>query len=682
MQAEIATSPDFDVPISDDWKVGFAEDQLTTRQNAESFATANHELELALRLCRDDIISKSDGWKAFTIFAACHVCQQAGRLAIFEEDLWHRLEVAAQATSESFSDILSALVARAGKGGLGLTQSVAETIEALARTDSTEAEDGLKCLLPLVEQASPSEVARLRRWVGLEGLDNVKPNVARLLSQHATLILAERVPVLEVAWMRPVMDLAQRGDDRSKARVVQTLTSPISAVTRGIRRRHLSALGLNAAKEMVLCYLQTSGDAEPVLNGSVCLDELHYDDPSIISQLGALNAPGATGISALPFVLGCGTWTAETLDVFAQWLNEDSNRWHDAFVVGFGSLLFYQESEVPASLRASARRSIVSRKLVVHLLDEDSSYAEVMKVCQAALDEKPVALAVSKASALLRESCRIEFSENFSEAEIDSNCAALGRSSMQAQGTIPEDCWDVVSPEMDNERLFELVANWLAMELESWSKSRRVGLRPQVPADIYSLRLRNALLSILTVMTERWRDKFALMASNQQQVGTDLCDLLAEAAIYHGLLRAKSAAITLLSRLPSLNAETVAQVFRAAVAADPIVRDRAVMLLPHFRYFVPTPKFLKSGIEALKGDASASVVLAHAHLLARLLKENKVADPRTRREIVNVLRSAAKAARNVRLLSHLAGSGNDDDPRHVVNDGRLDEKLVGIVASI
>ena len=251
---------------------------------------------------------------------------------------------------------------------------------------------------------------------------------------------------------------------------------------------------------------------------------------------------------------------------------------------------------------------------------------------------------------------------------------------MQWFNTRPEDCWTVIEKHADDDRLFELVFHWLVEELMDWSRRRSSGVQPAESYSAYSGNVRNALLSILTVMTEQKRDEFALLALNLEQKGQCLPSLLTEAVVYHGKCRARMSAITLLSRLPNVDANLVEDVMRAAMGDDAIVRDRALMLLPHFRDFSPTPAFLDRALHILKGNAPASVVLAYANLLTNLLSANQVPDGMKRREIMNALRQATSDCRNVRMLSHLSGTGEEKNPRQVVNDGRLDQALLAVMS--
>jgi hypothetical protein len=680
VQTELSVLPEFAQPISDEWKIGSDSGEVAV--GAEPRRESARRLERALRLCREDNVSNADGWKAFTISAACLSYQDAHAGAGPEDDLWRRLVAGVQAGSASFAEPLSGLVAQAGSRGLDLTASAAEAIESIAQVDSAAAAGALKCLLPLVERASVSEVARLRRWTGPGGVKTAKAEVGRLILRHATLMLAEPAVVLDAAWVGPLVDLLKSGDDRSKARAVRTLGGPLAEVKRGTRRRHVSAMEPGAIVEVLLCCLRACYGAERAPLVGRHLDDLHYDDPSVVARLAASAVPGSPGLSILHFVFGYGTWSVEALDACASWLNEGAGRWHDAFVIRYGSLLYYQEDDIPASLRSVIRKHLVSRRWVAYLLDEENSYKNVVRVCLAALEQARGAGAVARASSLLLDACRVQFDEHMLDEKIDSDCSRLGLSFMQTLGATPEDCWGDVLPHKDNEGLFELIFDWLVRELSCWSASQDGVVRPSVPEEAYTSRLRNALLSILTVMTEQFQNKFALMVSNSEPGGPDLRDLLVEVVAHNSLTRSKMAAVTLLSRLPSLNAEKIAQVFQIAVTCEPPVRDRAVLLLPHFRDFTPTPSFLSKAIQTVKGDEPASVVLAYAYLLARLLNENRIADSGMRREIVNTLRTAAKAPGNIRPLSHLAGLGTEKDPHEVVNDGRLDEKLLGIVAGM
>ena len=181
-------------------------------------------------------------------------------------------------------------------------------------------------------------------------------------------------------------------------------------------------------------------------------------------------------------------------------------------------------------------------------------------------------------------------------------------------------------------------------------------------------------------MTEQKRDEFVLLSANLEEQGVRLSTLLVEAAVHHGKQRARIAAITLLSRLPNLDAIEVGKAVRAAIGDDELMRNRAMMLLPRFREFKVNTAFLDDALAQLRGNEPASVVLTYANLLTNLLNANRVEKAGKRREIMNAIRNAASDTRSIRVLSHLAGSGDKNSPRIVVNDGRLDQALLAVMA--
>lgn len=322
---------------------------------------------------------------------------------------------------------------------------------------------------------------------------------------------------------------------------------------------------------------------------------------------------------------------------------------------------------------------IESSKVIAHLLPETESYGMVVDASVQgilAAGEEPQA----RTAAILKTKCEcLRAGALVGGFTLIDACSALAKSSMQWYDTYPEDCWLDIEAHIDNDCLFELVFGWLVKELKDWSKQRLLGVLPTEPCDS-TLEVRNALLSILCVMMERKRDEFVLLAANLEQQGVRLSTLLAEAAVHHRKIRARMAAITLLSRLPNLDADEIAEVVRVALGDDEGMRNRALMLLPHFRELNVTSAFLDDALARLSGNEPASIVLAYANLLTNLVNANRVEKAGKRREIMNALRNAASDTRNIRMLSHLSGLGTGKSPRKVVNDGRLDQALLAVMA--
>ena len=217
-----------DFSVSDEWKIA----DLLSRAPAESAPKLCSDLDLAILLCRSDDLSKSDGWKAFTIFLACNVIRQTTKVIAHQGDLWLRLKANVEAQSDELAETLIASLTRAGNGGLTMTETAGETIEAIASLDLKAGRDALGCVLPMISRPVPSEVGRLRRWVNKNWQEELPSEAGTLLSQHAALLMAEHGAVFEPAWIRPILELAHHGDDRSKARAILVLGSDHSSPAR------------------------------------------------------------------------------------------------------------------------------------------------------------------------------------------------------------------------------------------------------------------------------------------------------------------------------------------------------------------------------------------------------------------------------------------------------------------
>lgn len=663
--------------LSDEWKLA----DMLSRASVQPPSAIDSDLDLAMRLCRSDDLSSSDGWKAFTIFLASNVARKSSNALESQEDLWLRLKSDVQTQSGRLAETLANVLARAGNGGLPINEIAAQVIETIAHIDSQYSRDALASIIPLVNHTTPSEIARLRSWITKNWQPKIPDETATLLSRHAALLMAEHNLVLEPTWIRPVLDLAHYGDDRSKARAILVLGGPITQVHRGIRRRAASLMGFDSMKEMAACYfheyLVTGNDKQ--LGRS--FEDVHFDHREAASWMKECKHPKSTNVSALSYLFGMGTWTEEALEAFSVWLTSEPAHWHDAFIIGYGCLAYYQPEVISVSLHSVMRERIESSKVTAHLLPETESYSMVVEASLQGILGAGGGEPQARAAAILNTECEcLRAGAPVGGFNLVDACSALAESSMQWFDTSPEDCWPDLEKYVDDDRLFELVFHWLAKELKDWSKQRSSGVRPTEPCDAYSGSVRNALLSILCVMTERKRDEFVLLAANLEQQGPRLSALLAEAATHHRKQRGRKAAITLLSRLPNLDANEVAKVVQAALGDDEGMRNRALMLLPRFREFKVTTAFLDDALARLRGNEPASIVLAYANLLTNLLNANQVEKAGKRREIMNALRNAASDTRNIRVLSHLAGSGSDKSPRKVVNDGRLDQALLAVMA--
>jgi hypothetical protein len=636
---------------------------------------------MAMRLCRSDGLSSSDGWKAFTIFTAANVTRKSSNATESQQDLWLRLKADVQTKSMRLRETLTTLVNRAGDNGLAMSEIAAEVIQAIAQIDSKQSHDTLHCIVPLIHRTAPTEIPRLRSWIEQKWQAGVSEEIAILLSRHAALLMAEHSSVLEPAWVRPVVDLAHHGDDRSKTRAALVLGGPVLEINR-IRRRIASVMGFDSIKQIALCIFHECVENNVhSLRLLRCFDDVHFDHREAAHWLKECPHPEAEGLNALSYFFGYGAWSGEALDAFAQWLIAEPACWQEGFIIGYGCLSYHSGEAVPASLHSIMRERIESWKVTAHLLPETESYAIVIDASLASIGEVGVGTTHDRASAILDARCEcLRTGVPVGSLSLVDTCAALALSNLQWFDTFPEDCWQDLQEHMDNDQLFDLIFHWLVKELKDWSTRSSSGVRPTNPSDAYKGSVRNALLSILCVMTERKRDEFVLLANELEQRGQRLSTYLAEAAVYHGKGRARMAAITLLSRLPNLDANLVTGVVQAALGDDERVRSRALMLIPHFREFNVTDAFLDEALAKVRGNESASVVLAYAKLLTNLLNANQVRKAEKRREILTALRNAANDMQNIRMISHLAGSGTEKSPRIVVNDGRLDQELLAVMA--
>lgn len=671
LQEALSTAKGLDYRLSDEWKLA---DMLSSNP-PPSANRPGFEFDWAVRLCSSDNISTSDGWKAFTIFLAANVARKSNIPLESQEDLWLRLKSDIQTKAKTFPETLATLLVRAGNSGMTINETASRVIETIALIDSKYSRDALACIIPLVSHTTPSEIARLRSWIEKDWHSEIPDHASNLLSLHAALLMAEHNLALAPSWIQPILKLAVHGDDRAQARAVLALGGPVTQVNRGTRRRSVSALGVDTLKEMVNSFFHENADQL-----YTSFHDIHFDNQEVVNWLRNCKHPTLADSSALSFFFGVGTWTEEALDAFAQWLAANPTAWHDSFVIGYGFLAHYQREEIPAILHDVMREQIESHKVTAYLLSEKESYGIVIEACLQAIAEAGTSDPLYQAPAILDSKCKcISSGEPIESFTLVDTCSALAGSLMQWFDTFPEDCWLDIQMYMDDDRLFELVFHWLVKELKEWSKQRLLGARPYEPAAAYSGGIRNALLSILCVMTEKKRDEFVLLTANLEEQGTSLSTLLSEAA-FNGKRRSKMAAITLLSRLPNLDANEVGKVVQSALGDDEQIRNRALQLLPRFREFKVTTAFLDEALAKLKGNGPASVIVAYAKLLTNLVSANQVADAKKRREIMNVLRNAASDSQNIRFLSHLAGSGSSTSPRKVINDGRLDHALLAVMA--
>ncbi len=636
-------------------------------------------MDIAMRLCRSDEISASDAWKALSIFMAAKVVCESDEATESQLDLWLRLESDVQGESARLAETLDHLLTRAGSHGLALSETAAHVIETLAHLDSKSSRDALRCIVPLLDHHAPTEIPRLRTWVAGNWHPKIGEKIATLLSRHAALLLAEHSRVIEPAWIEPVADLAHSGDDRSRARASLALGGPFTNFTRGVRRQRASALGRDSIEQVAARYLSAciKGGADRTL--TYWFHDLHFDFHDAARGLVNSIHPIDKTLTGLSYLFGFGTWSEEALEDFAIWLKDDPIRWNDAFIIGYGYLAYQQPERIPAALHGIMRERIESRKVNACLLPENESYGIVIEASLKAIAGRGEALH-DTASSILSARCEcLRTGIPIGSLSLVETCSAMAESNLQWMDTYPEDCWPDVEKNLDNDQLFDLIFNWLAKELEGWSKRRSNGIRPTEPHDAYRGSVRNALLSILCVMTELNRDRFVILSNELEKRGQRLSGLLADAAV-HGKRRSRMAAITLLSRLPNLDANVVAGVVQAALGDDEAVRKLAQMLIPHFREFNVTDEFIDSALAKLKNNEPASIVLAYANLLMILLNANQVKTAGRRREILNAFRNAANDTQNIRMLSHLAGSGATTSPRTVVNDGRLDKELLALIA--
>lgn len=265
--------------LSDEWKLA---DKLSDT-STQTPSTIDSDLDLAMQLCRSDDLSSSDAWKAFTLFLASNVARKSSNALETQEDLWLRLESDVPIQSGRLPETLANVLTRAGNGGLTMNETAASVIETITRIDSSCSHDVLASIMPLVNHTTPSEIDRLRSWITKNWQPKVPDEIATLLSRHAALLMAEHNLAFEPAWIRPVLDLALHGDDRSKARAVLVLGGPITQVQRGTRRRVASSMGFNSMNEMAACYfhecLATGNDQKLGLG----FNDVHFDHCEVAS---------------------------------------------------------------------------------------------------------------------------------------------------------------------------------------------------------------------------------------------------------------------------------------------------------------------------------------------------------------------------------------------------------------
>ncbi len=662
--------------LPDGWKLA----DLLSLGLSETTSKFESHLDVVLHLCGLDEVSESDGWKAFSIFLAANVARKSNNRLESQDDLWRRLLSDVQKDAVTLPETMATFIARAGNGGLTINETAAQQIEAIALIDSKAARAVLSCVLPLVSHTTPSEIIRLRSWIRRNWHSDIPFYGASSLAEHAALIMAEHSAALEAGWIQPLLSVAFHGDDRSRSRAILTLGGPIGNVKRGTRHRSVSAIGFDTLKNMIDSYFDGCHRTGNNKLFTRCFDDLHFDQPEVAIWLKDLPHPTLANTSALPYLFGFGTWTEESLETFTTCLAAEPALWSDSFIIGYGCLLYYQEESIPKSLHDLMQQLITSHKVTAHCLPEKESYGLVVEASlQAIADGTKVPY--QTAAAILKTNCEWLSSgapiEGFDVAYV---CSSLAESLMQWFDTSPEDCWPDIASRLGDDRLFDLIFNWLVKELKDWSARRTLPVQPTDSDQIFSESLQNALLAILCVMTEQKRDEFLLLTTNLEQKGVLLSVLLSEAAIHHRRRVARMAAITLLSRLSNLDANEVSKVVQAALNDDESIRNRALLLLPKFRDFKVTTAFIDDALERLTSYQPASITLSYATLLTNLLSTNIISNTGKHREIMNALRKAASDFKNIRVLAHIAGSGSDTSPRGVVKDGRLDQALLGVMA--
>ena len=164
-------------------------------------------------------------------------------------------------------------------------------------------------------------------------------------------------------------------------------------------------MGFEAVKEMATCYFLECFDTGNNKHLRYGFDDVHFDHSQAAEKLKECKHPKSNDLSALSYVFGAGTWTREALVSFSDWLASEDNHWHDAFVLGYGSLLYCQESEIPESLHKVMRERIESQKVMAHLLPETESYAMVLESCLQSLAVNSRDSAHNRAATNLRSKC-------------------------------------------------------------------------------------------------------------------------------------------------------------------------------------------------------------------------------------------------------------------------------------
>ncbi|AYL97930.1 NACHT domain-containing protein [Mucilaginibacter celer] len=656
--------------LADKWKLA---ELLSNDDTALSVSSRSH-FDIIADICRLDNLSYTDEWKAFTIFLAANVIKKLDNKLGSREDIWLQLQSDVQAEAKTLSQTLATLLTRAEDGRLTMNKTVTRVVEAIAFINSKTARDVLSCVVPLISSTTPSEIPVLRSWIEKKWQRNISDQTVIFLSRHAALLMFEHNPIPEPSWVRPTFDLTEYGDDGSRARAVFALRGPISDIKRGIRKQSVSALGFDVLKEIIDYCIEKPQEQFKYF------DDVDFDDPNVIDWLNSYSHQALKDYSVLHYIFGWGTWTYEVLEAFADSLIKGSISWNDAFIIGYGILVYHQNGVIPVSLHNIIREKAVSNKVTAYLLPETESYKMVVDVGLRAIAELGLTKPHDRASSILRADCLSinagHWANSFGFAEV---CADIAASDLQWQDTTPEDCWEYVEKHFDDDRLFELFFYWLVKELDTFLQRLSLGNFPVEPCDVYSTSLRNALLSVLCVMSERKRDELALLTADLEEQGVRFSTLLLDAAIPYGKLRSRVAAVTLLSRLPGLNATEISKIMPQALGADEQMRNRTLLLLPRFRDFEISESFIDEIFARLKGDSPASLTLAYANLLINFLKANKVNSAKKQREIINALRNAATDLKNIRLLSHLGGSGSTNSPRRVVHDGRLDQALLAVI---
>lgn len=654
----------------------------TNLPNKDSQPIPNPDLLADVNLCKREDLSDSDGWKAFTIFAKCLAVQRSVRVSEGQDEAWQRIkEAAGQREADGRTkEALSQLLEQAGSSGLRLTEAVAESVETIAASSGEHVIDLLNCILPLLENPSATALPRLRTWSSRELPESVSYANKERIAEHAILCMAEQNGTLEPDWIGPLSRLALEGDERSSPRARLVLEGPILDVSEP-RRFRLSALGLPTLIQAIDAFLEERRKGREARPLGRFISGWHIDLPMVSgkqdSDLLEKRGP-ARRLKAL--WNSAATWNAEGLESFAGWLKSHPKEWCDGWLPGYGRLLFYQEKEIPPRLHELFGKMISKYPPELFVLPEETSCHSIVRAVLNALSRGVSSSVWTLARRALERACRVTVGSTPTAIGVWCNvCKSIGESELQRIGTSPEDYGQVVDAYEGSEAFCDACFEWFVSDLSDWSRRDFSGHKLRTPRNVFDDRVTTALLCIMTVLTERRRDWFALRVRRPE--AQDVAALLQQVVVHPSFRLAKMAAITLLSRIPRLSADNVFAVVEHALRSDPEVRERAVQQLPHFRE-LEAGKFVPHALELIKGTEPASVVDGAAQLLSALLQHGRVSDYEQRRQITRTLHASSSLLGNCRIIAHLAGTGLTDDVRHVVHQGRLDNRLSSILCDI